>query len=320
MTTGAQIWVLADDRAGNVAQALGVAEALGVPFKVFAVRYTRWGELHNLLRWSSRRGLTRDCRKQLEPPWPTLVIGAGRRTAPLALWLKRKFGCQLVQVMNPGWPGRRHFDLIAAPAHDDLPDRPNVLHTLGSCHRARPELLAEQAALWAPRLAALPRPYVMVTVGGATKENGFGPERCRQLVAQVNALHRALGGALLVTTSRRSGLMVEEALAAGLTEPRQLHRWSEGGDNPYFGFLGLADVVVATGDSMNMCTEACATGGPVYIFAPPGMVNDKHARLHQTLYAAGLARPLEGDHRPWTHPPLNAAIAVAEEIRRRGMV
>ncbi|MBR9782202.1 MAG: nucleoside-diphosphate sugar epimerase, partial [Rhodospirillales bacterium] len=34
------IWVLADDRAGNVNQAIGVAEALAQPFKRVDIGYT----------------------------------------------------------------------------------------------------------------------------------------------------------------------------------------------------------------------------------------------------------------------------------------
>lgn len=318
--THERVWVLADDRPGNVAQALGVAEALGEPFLVLDVRYTRWGEAHNLLRSSSRRGLTRECRKRLAPPWPELVIAAGRRTAPLARWFKRKFGSKLVQIMDPGWPGRADFDLIAAPRHDDLPDRANVIHSMGSCHRAVPRLLAAERAVWEPRLAALPRPYLLLSVGGATKDYAFGANRAGELVEQTNRLARAMGASLLVTTSRRTGPAVEAVLKAGIAEPRLLHVWRDGAENPYLGFLALADAIVVTGDSMNMCSEACANGGPVYIFSPPGMVNAKHARLHELLYELGYARPLGSDPTPWTHPPLNAAMDVAQAVRERGLV
>ena len=45
------------------------------------------------------------------------------------------------------------------------------------------------------------------------------------------------------------------------------HRWRSGdAENPYLGLLGLADILVATGESISMATEACATGKPVYFF------------------------------------------------------
>jgi len=316
------VWVLADDRPGNVAQCVGVAEALGQPFRIFQVRYDDKGRWHNLFRGSSLLGIAEDCRaelQQLKTP-PKLAIAAGRRTAPLAMWLKRKFGTKLVQIMDPGWPGRGKFDLIAAPRHDKMSARPNVLETVGSCHRAVPALLAAERALWEPRLAHLPHPWLLLSIGGATKDYNFGTDRARQMIAQTAALAKTLGATILATTSRRSGPEIEAVVQECLPPGSFFHPWREDTDNPYLALVGMADVIVATGDSMNMCSEACANGGPVYIFCPPGMVNEKHARLHELLIELGYARLLGDDATPWTHPPLNAALDVAKEVRRRGLL
>lgn len=308
------IWVLADDRPGNVSQALGVAEALGLPFTVKTIRYNAWGKLHNALRAASRRGLELWSRKAIETkPPPDLVIAAGRRTAPLARWLKRRYGSRLVQMMDPGWPGRERFDLIAVPAHDSLPDASNVIRTLGACHRATPELLAVEAARWRDRLPDLPRPWTLVAVGGSTASRTFGPDDARALLA-------GLSGALLVVTSRRTGVEAEAALAAILPENSWLHCWKAGEDSPYLALLALADQVVVTGDSMSMCCEACANGGPVFIFAPDHLTEPKHGLLHKALYQGGYARPLGADLAAWRHEPLNASKEVAEEVRRRGLI
>ena len=311
------IWVLADDRPGNVSQALGVAEALGRPFTIKTIRYNAWGKLHNALRAASRRGLERWSRKAIETkPPPDLVIAAGRRTAPLARWLKRRYGSRLVQMMDPGWPGRERFDLIAVPRHDALVKAPNVIRTEGSCHRATPELMAAEAARWQDRLPDLPRPWTLVAVGGSTAHKTFGAADARALIEGC----RRLDGSLLVVSSRRTGSAAEAALAEGLGESAWLHPWRERGDSPYLALLALADQVVVTGDSMSMCCEACANGGPVFISAPLHLTEPKHALLHQSLYEAGYARPLDGDRSPWRHESLNASKMVAEEILRRGLI
>jgi mitochondrial fission protein ELM1 len=311
------IWVLADDRPGNVSQALGVAEALGRPFAVKTIRYNAWGRLHNAMRAASRRGLEVWSRKAIETkPPPDLVIAAGRRTAPLARWLKRRYDSRLVQMMDPGWPGRERFDLIAVPRQDALPDAPNIVRTLGACHRATPDLLAAEAARWRGRLPDPPRPWTLVAVGGSTASHGFGPADARALIETC----RDLPGTLMVVSSRRSGQAAEAALAESLPANAWLKRWREGEDSPYLALLALADQVVVTGDSMSMSCEACANGGPVFIFAPPHLTEAKHALLHRTLYAAGYARPLGGDATPWQHAPLNASADVAREIILRGLV
>jgi hypothetical protein len=316
-----EIWVLADDRPGNVAQALGVAEVLGEPFSIRPIRYDAFGGLPNLVRGRSLLGIARPERDLLVPPWPRLVVAAGRRTAPVGRWIKAVSGrARLVQIMDPGWPGRGDFDLIAAPIHDARVPGENVIRTLGSCHRVVPDLLAREKAAWEGRLAHLPRPFLVLVVGGKTKDYDFTPAFGRQLAALASASQARTGGSILVTTSRRTAPDLAAVIAENLPEPNIFHYWREGGENPYFAFLASADCIIVTGDSMNMCSEACATPAPVYIFAPSGLTNRKHARLHTLLFERGYARPAGEDWSDWAHPTLNASFDVAAEIRRRGLL
>ncbi len=83
-----------------------------------------------------------------------------------------------------------------------------------------------------------------------------------------------------------------EALAA-TPDPARSAVWRGGADNPYEGWLGLADAVVVTSDSVNMATEACATGRPVLLAHLPGG-SDKFARFHDALRRGGHAGDFEG--------------------------
>ena len=326
MNNGAHIWVLADDRAGNVAQVMGVAEALGRPFVIKDIRYTPLARLPNAVTGARLLGLTPESRASLVPPWPEVVIAAGRRTAPVARWIKRAAAdagktVALVQLMNPGRCGAAEFDLIAMPRHDcTVPggDAPNILRTTGAAHRLTAARLASAADAWAARVGALARPSIALIVGGATHRKPFPAALAEDLGRRVHAMAAAAGGSVLLASSRRTGRAAEQALLGAIPAPREAFLWSQGGDNPYFGFLALADAIVVTGDSVSMCTEACATGGPVYIYAPEGMVAPKHTRLHQDLYALGLARPLPENggeaFTAWRHPPLNPAGDIARAV------
>ena len=110
------IWVLADDRAGHANQALGVADSLGLPYEVKSLEYWGLAKLPNILLGATFVHLSGDA---LAPPWPDLVIAAGRRTVPVARAIKRAADarCFLVQCMWPG-AGAGAIDLIALPAHD----------------------------------------------------------------------------------------------------------------------------------------------------------------------------------------------------------
>lgn len=316
------VWVLADDRAGNVNQALGVAEALRLPFEVKQIRYSRLAALPNFVRGASTLGLTDESVDGLSAPWPTVVIGAGRRVAPVARWIKRMAGgrCFLVQIMYPGGLGAGavgEFDLIAVPRHDSFKDRlPTVLRITGAPHRVTPERLDREAEAWRDRFDSYPRPFVSVLVGGSTKNRPFGPREAADLAAKLRQIQTETGGTLLVTTSRRTPAEAVTVLERSLPQPMWLYKVGDPGENPYFGLLALADAVVATGDSVSMCSEACATQGPVFIHAPEGFVAPKHARLHAELYRLGYARPFTGAFHDWTHPPLNAAREVALAVRQ----
>ena len=136
-----------------------------------------------------------------------------------------------------------------------------------------------------------------------------------ELGKTVTEMVQATSGSLVVTTSRRTEPEVEKALFRTLPEPAHTFHWSSGQENPYFGYLALADLIVVTGDSVSMASEACATRTSVCIYAPPDLVTPRHARFHRHLYALGMAVPLSGPCTMWQHPPLNAAIDIARMVR-----
>lgn len=317
------IWVLADDRPGNANQALGVAEALGLPFTVKPLAFNRLGRLPNPLLGASLVHLRAESARAICPPWPDVVIAAGRRAAPVARAIKRRVGGRafLVQCMWPG-PPAADIDLIATPAHDRRVARANLIHTIGAPHRVTPARLRAEAEAWRDRLEPLARPRLAVMVGGSTARHRFTPALAAALGQRVAELARRAGGALMVTTSRRTDAAAKAALFARLDDTAATFDWEGGGDNPYFAYLALADAVIVTGDSTAMCAEACATGHPVYIDAPPAHTAAKHKRLHDKLYELGHARPLDAALGPdgladWRYPPLDDAAIIAREIIRR---
>jgi mitochondrial fission protein ELM1 len=91
--------------------------------------------------------------------------------------------------------------------------------------------------------------------------------------------------------------------------------WDGTGDNPYFGFLGLADAIVVTEDSVNMTSEAVATGKPVYVQPLTGR-SRRLARFHAAMRARGSTRPFEGTLEHWSSMPQNDTEAVASVLRR----
>ncbi len=319
-----KVWILADERIGNVHQCLGVAEALDVPYRTKRLAYNRRARLPNLLLGRTLAHLKKESAAAVAPPWPDIVIAAGRRTVPVARTIKRRSGERafLVQLMWPGAPAA-DLNLIATPAHDRIRPRPNLLRTVGAPNHVTPQRLAAAREAWRDRLAGVSPPRIAALVGGDTRHHGFTPALARELGRQASDLARKVGGSLMISTSRRTGAAASEALMAAVGNGTECHLWrGTEENNPYLAYLALSDILIVTGDSTSMCTEACATGRPVYIFAPDGATAAKHRLLHERLYARGCARPLtaacaDADPIGWRYRPLNDAETIAREILRR---
>lgn len=318
-TNSPSVWLLLDDRAGNRSQVMGVAHFLGLRYLKQELTYTAAGALPNLALGASFHGLTRNARVNLCPPWPDVVIAAGRRTAPPARFIKEKNGGNtfLCQIMYPGESGIDDFDLVAVPRHDNMPDRENFLQITGAPHQITQPFLEQAAGEWHDRLAHLPSPRIALIVGGSTKRRNFTDAMARELGEKARAMAEGAGGSLMVTTSRRTGEATDTLLDAVQGVPADVFSWGDEGENPYFGYLAMADAVVVTGDSVSMCSEACATPKPVYIYAPRKLTIHKHGQLHKSLFEGGFARPFEGKLEDWDHAPLNPAAEIAAEIKRR---
>jgi mitochondrial fission protein ELM1 len=300
------VWVLADPRAGTAAQALGIAERLPVAHLVVPLE---WGPLARLpLPFPTLAGLTPQARAGFVPPWPRLVISAGRRAGPVVRWLGAR-GVRTVQCMRAA--GR--FDLSVIGRHDSPAKAPEVLAILGAAHRVTPAKLAAAREVFAG-FSEFSSPRVGLLLGGPVRGEGLAPEVAATLGARV----AGFAGSVLATTSRRTGGAAAEALGAALAGvPHRLHRWGDAGANPYLGVLAWADLLVVSGDSVSMLSESLVTAAPVFI-APMGDEGRRHLALHDSLYAAGQARPLDRAPELFARSKLDEVGRVVDEILRRG--
>ncbi len=306
---------MSDGKAGMEVQCIGLAEALGFEPEVKRIQVTRpW-------RWLAPRlipnplGAIDPKRDSLEPPWPDLLISSGRQAVAPALAVRKASagGTFAVHIQNPAVDPAR-FDVVVAPRHDRL-RAPNVIVTTGGLNRVTERRLAAAAARYGPRFAALPRPLVAVILGGDSKVYRFTREIARRLGEGLARLSRRERVGLLVTASRRTDAKVMAIVRKALAE-RPAEIWDGEGENPYFGFLALADAFVVTGDSVNMVCEAATTGKPVHIVELAGG-SAKFRRFHEALSEAGVTRPFAGALERWSYPALRDTERAAAEIRRR---
>lgn len=300
-------------------QCLGLAEALNLTPVVKRVRLrSPWRQLSPYLRQGLGLAYSHHG-DALKPPWPDLLIACGRASIPASLYIHRasRRGKNpkptfTVQIQNPVI-SPRFFDLVIAPQHDGVTGD-NVMTSHGGLHRITPAVLANAATGFAPQLAHLPKPYIAVLVGGSNGVYRFGAAEAARLALQLNKLAQQTGGSLLITPSRRTAKPTLCLLQAGLNNV-PYYMWDGQGANPYFGILGMADHILVTADSVNMVTEACATGKPVQIIGLKGG-SSKFDRFHQLFTREGYTRPFTGQLENWSYAPLNDMAAAAARVRQ----
>jgi mitochondrial fission protein ELM1 len=276
-----RVWLLLDDRPGHTTQVVGLAEALGWPYETKELRFTPLNRLSNRLLGAGRLSLDAGQSAELAPPWPDLVIAMGRRTAPIARWIKRRSGghTRLVQLGRKAANVAADFDLSVTCAHFRLPAHPRRLELLLPPTQVTPGRLAQAAARWPALFGTAAQPRVALLIGGTTAHHRLTAETATRMAAEVQAFAEGLGGSLTCVTSRRSGAAVEEALRQG-APAAQLHFWRrDQRDNPYLGYLAQADILVVTGESESMLAEAAAAAKPLYIYPIPAKPPTLRARV-----------------------------------------
>jgi mitochondrial fission protein ELM1 len=187
-----------------------------------------------------------------------------------------------------------------------------VITTTGSLNRINRSLLETEAAAFADRVTDLPAPRVAVNIGGDTREYTVGRNRAEEIARALGDLADRHGRGLMVTTSRRTGPDLSAALAP-LGDRGDTTLWTGAGANPYLGFLGLAETIIVTSDSINMVSEACSTGKPVYVL-PLGPEPKRRAAFLEAVRAKGFTRPFDGALETWSYPPLRETERVAEAL------
>jgi hypothetical protein len=265
-----RVWVLADQRRSCAARAAGLAGELGWPTETRQLRFRWRAALNNRLLGASRAGLAANT-APLAPPWPDLVIAAGRRCAPVAEWIRAQSAgaTRTVLLGRKTGDAAERADLAVTPHSARLFPHPRRLETTVPLPAIRPERLADAAHRWRDALADWKSPRIAVLVGGSSGQYRLDVAHARALGDGVAGMAREAGGTVVATTSRRTGRAQGRAFRDALGDGHTVHLWESKGENPYLGLLALADAFVVTADSESMLAETLALGRPVFIYPLP---------------------------------------------------
>lgn len=304
-------WILSDGTAGMEAQAVGLAEAMALDPIVKSIRPSC---TLRAFPWLGRfAGVPAVAGGDLlAPPYPMIAITCGRRHAGASIALKRRSGGKTytIHIQDPR-VSPSLFDTLVVPEHD--PSRgPNVITTTGSLNRINDALLEREAGSFEQQAARLPSPRVAVNLGGDTRQYAVDKAMAARVAASLGGLLDSQGCGLMITTSRRTSAPLLAALEP-LAQRGDTLVWTGDGPNPYLGFLGLAEAIVVTADSINMVSEACSTGKPVFIL-PLGTEPRRRATFLDSVRERGLARDFKSTIEFWNPSPLRETERVAAQL------
>ena len=271
--------VLSDGRRGIENQALGLAERCADlrPLKLQTLHITHSKTVAALPPKAQLR------LAKFDLPECDIAIGCGRQAIAALMALKRRRPDVMTVYVQDPRIDRSVFDLVVVPEHDALIGT-NVETMIGSPNRVTKAKIAGETLSFAEGLKKLPMPRAALLIGGMSKTHKLDKVSHDAHLAAAQSLAKA-GQSLLITTSRRTPDFA--TLAWKRFESDTDHVWLHDGEgpNPYFAFLGGAEMILVTEDSTNMLTEACATGKPVFRLPMSGQ-----AGKFQTLYSALEAR------------------------------
>lgn len=321
-----ECWVVTDGRAGIENQAMGLAEAVARlrPMRITPKRIAVKSPWRTLPRafWGDPFRHLSTTGALLRPPYPRLWIGCGRLSIPYTIAVGELAPSVFtVQIQAPRAPVKK-FGLVVPPAHDRLAG-PNVVPILGAPNRVTRALIDRDREILEPVLANLPRPRVLMLIGGPNRAFCMNDDAIMRIARIARALARA-DIAVLASGSRRTPPEAMTTLRRALE--RYPHFIWEGAplaglQNPYFGFLGAADHVMVTEDSVNMAAEAAVTGKPVHVISLPRRFfhvgASKFDRFHAALEERGASRRFSGRFEKWSYETLDETERAAREILSR---
>ncbi|KAI3798362.1 hypothetical protein L1987_33635 [Smallanthus sonchifolius] len=281
-----------------------------------------------------------------EKDGPLLVVACGRDTISIASSIKKlaSENVFVVQIQHPRTQLSR-FDLVVAPQHDyyaltphaqeqvprffrkyitpDEPPNKNVVLTVGALHQVDFAALRSAAIAWHDEFAPLPKPLIVVNIGGPTSRCKYGTDLSKQLTTFLRGVLDSCGS-VRISFSRRTPDKVANFVRKELGDLPKIYIWDGEEPNPHMGHLAWADAFIVTADSVSMLSEACSTGKPVYVIGAE-RCKWKLGEFHKTLKERGLVRSftgLEDMSESWSYPPLNdtaeAANRVHEALADRG--
>lgn len=312
-----RVWILDEGSQGHLVQSRGLLRELAkvAPLDVSEVRVLPalssklWRSLaKRLLRFHPRAWLFRSLHPAMRLPdtRPELIVSSGPHSLAALECLARLHGCSSVFVQGTIYVPEGAVTVIMRPFEGSLRDDFIFIPLLFT--EITPEVVdAAKAQFLSENPIRSKGPVHTLFIGNSSAKIRFTPEDWDAIIRFVNALWKSDGCQWLITTSYRTGRELEDRFRRGI-EPNAILDAVWYSHTPLKvtkPFLGLADRVFVTMDSLTMLTEAVASGRSTCALCPAQISEDPsntHLRYVRDLAENGLITRIRPGLDPFPPP------------------
>ena len=222
--------------------------------------------------------LTKESFQHIAAMKTNFIISCGSSIAGVNNLFSRDSNAKSIVILKPGLLSYNRFDLVVLPQHDQ-PRRTNYKNHFAITNAApnlvAPEYLREQSEALLNRYSHLKdnhKPKIGLLIGGDAKTVYLAERQIKLLIRQIKEVLGEVGMDILIATSRRTPGHIEHLLHREFKKhpscPLLILANQENVSEAVGGILGLSDMIIVSGDSISMVSEAACSGKNTIVFLP----------------------------------------------------
>ncbi|MFH1395568.1 MAG: ELM1/GtrOC1 family putative glycosyltransferase [Candidatus Omnitrophota bacterium] len=212
-----------------------------------------------------KRALKKDSYDMISLKYADIIVSCGSSLSAVNRLMKIENYARSFTVLDPGIFVRKKFDLILVPRHDYAGKRFNQDQTIVT--ELSPNLVTKF-----PKIEDKGKNCIGVLLGGDNKYFSFTDETARSVTQELKKACEIIDAELYITTSRRTPLVVNEVLKTEFKTYSKIHKFVSGPEDrdpdTVEKILASSRIVVVSGESISMVSEAVASGRQVLVFMP----------------------------------------------------
>ncbi len=229
--------------------------------------------------------LTSECYKKLSKIYTDIILSCGDSLTGLNLIIKKQLNAKNITIMKPSLVKSSNFDIVIVPEHDKIKLSENIIRTKGALNLIDENLMKNSINRIQAEGYRLQNENkkIGVFIGGDTKNYKLSKRIVNNVLDSLLKISDERNLEILLTTSRRTSNGIDALIKNKLKDEERCKLLVIANEknipNVVPAILGLSDIVIVSGESISMVSEAASSGKKVLVFEPE---ERKSRRYHAT--------------------------------------